>query len=69
MPRVGYRTSRAWRGSHPSGMREFFVRNLNDLKRINDSTHAIRISAAVGDKTKEEIIKKAKEMNLTVLNP
>ena len=69
MPRVGRRTSRAWRGMHPSGLREFFVRNLHDLNRVNDSTKAIRISAAVGRKAKEEIVKKAKEMNLRVLNP
>ena len=69
MPTVGRRTSRAWRGSHPSGMREFFVRNLNDLNRVNENTQAIRISAAVGGKTKEEILKRAKEMNLKVLNP
>ena len=69
MPRVGRRTSRAWRGLHPSGRDEFFVRNLNDLKRANEKTQAIRISAAVGRKKKEEIVKRAKEMNLKVLNP
>jgi len=69
MPRVGRRTSRAWRGLHPSGRGEFFVRNLSDLKRVNEKTQAIRISAAVGKKKKEEILKRAKELNLKVLNP
>ena len=69
MPRVGRRTPRAWRGLHASGLNEFFVRNLNDLKRINEKTQAIRISAAVGRKKKEEIVKRAKEMKLKVLNP
>lgn len=69
MPKVGRGTSRAWRGLHPSGSREFFVRNLNDLKRVNEKTEVIRISAAVGEKTREEILAKAKEMNLKVLNP
>jgi len=69
MPRVGRRTSRAWRGLHPSGLREFFVRNLHDLERVNSKTQAIRISSAVGKRKKAEIVKKAKEMNLKVLNP
>jgi len=69
MPKVGRKVSRAWRGKHPSGKYEFFVRNLHDLKRVNDKTEAIRISAAVGEKKKEEIVKKAKEMNLKILNP
>ncbi len=69
MPRVGRRSSKAWRGLHPSGLREFFVRNLHDLERVNDKTKTIRISAAVGRKKKEEIVKKAKEMNLKILNP
>jgi large subunit ribosomal protein L32e len=69
MPRVGRRKSSAWRGLHPSGAREFFVRNLNDLKRVNERTEAIRISAAVGRKTKEKIVKRAKEMKLKILNP
>ena len=69
VPRVGRRTSRAWRGLHPSGLREFFVRNLHDLERVNSKTQAIRISAAVGKRKKEEIVKRAKEMELKVLNP
>lgn len=69
MPRVGRRTSRAWRGLHPSGLKEFFVRNLHDLERVNDKTRVIRISAAVGKSKKQEIVKRAKEMGLRVLNP
>ncbi len=69
MPKVGMKVSRAWRGKHPSGKYEFFVRNLHDLNRVNEKTESIRISAAVGEKKKEEIIKKAKEMNLEILNP
>jgi large subunit ribosomal protein L32e len=69
MPRVGGRTSRAWRGLHPSGLREFFVRNLHDLERVNSKTQAIRISSVVGKRKKAEIVKKAKEMKLKVLNP
>ena len=68
-PKVGRRSSRAWRGMHPSGLREFFVRNLHDLNRVKDKTEAIRISSAVGQKKKEEIVKKAKELKLKILNP
>jgi len=69
MPKVGYKSPAAWRGMHPSGRYEFFVRNLHDLERANGKTQAIRISAAVGEKKKEEIVKRAKELNLNVLNP
>jgi len=69
LPKVGRGTALAWRGMHPSGRFEFFVRNLHDLSRVNEKTQAIRVSSAVGGKAKEEIVKRAKEMGLTVLNP
>jgi len=69
LPKVGRGTALAWRGMHPSGRFEFFVRNLHDLGRVNEKTQAVRISSAVGGKAKEEIVKRAKEMGLAVLNP
>ncbi len=69
MPKVGRRGPIAWRGKHPSGKNEFFVRNLHDLKRVNEKTEAIRISAAIGKKKKEDIIKKAEKKGLKILNP
>ena len=69
LPKVGRGTALAWRGMHPSGRFEFFVRNLHDLGRVNEKTQAIRISAAIGAKAKEEIVKRAKELGLAVLNP
>jgi large subunit ribosomal protein L32e len=69
LPKIGYKMTTAWRGIHPSGSREFFVRNMHDLERANGKAQVIRISSAVGDLKKSEMLKRAKELNLTVLNP
>jgi large subunit ribosomal protein L32e len=69
MPKVGYKSGTAWRGMHPSGSQEFFVRNMHDLERASGRAMAIRISSAVGDLKKSEMLRRAKELNLTVLNP
>jgi len=67
LPSSGYRTPRAVRGYHPCGLREVLVRNVRDLEKVGDG-YAVRIASTVGRKKREEILAKAKEMNLKVLN-
>jgi len=69
LPRAGYGSPRAVKGLHPSGFEEFLVYNLNDLEKINPEKQACRISATVGKKKKLEIMKKADELKIKVLNP
>ncbi|MEM3555352.1 MAG: 50S ribosomal protein L32e [Candidatus Micrarchaeia archaeon] len=66
VPEIGWRNPREVRHIHPCGMREVLVRNVEELKRVKDA--AVRIASGVGRKKREEIVRKAKEMKLRVLN-
>ncbi len=67
-PTVGFRQPKEVRGKHPSGYYEVLVSNVNDLEKINPKTHAARIRATVGKKKRIEIIKKAEELGIKILN-
>ncbi len=67
MPAIGYGTPKIERYMHPSGMKEVMVNNVNDLGKATG--YAVRISATVGNKKRIDIVKKAEEMKLKVLNP
>ncbi len=67
--KVGYRGPVSVRGLHPSGFRDVLVHNTSDLKHLNPNVDAVRIASTVGAKKRAEIIAKAKEMGIKVLNP
>ncbi len=67
-PRVGYGAPNETRYLHPSGYEEVYVKCLSDLDKIDAETQAIRIASVVGKKKREEIIKKADEMGIRILN-
>ena len=69
MPSIGWRAPKNLRGKHPSGFKEVLVYNLSDLEKVNPKEEAIRIGRTVGKKKRKEIIEKAKEMRIKVLNP
>ena len=69
LPRAGYGSPKAVKGLHPSGFEELLVFNLKDLEKINPEKQACRISATVGKKKRLEIMKKAEELKIKVLNP
>lgn len=71
-PRIvsaGFGNSRRLRGIHPSGLKETLVYNLNDLEGLDSAKEAVRIASTVGEKKALEIMNKAEELNLKVLNP
>lgn len=68
-PSIGYGNPESIKGLHPSGFRELHVSNPNDLDAVDKKTHAVRVSSTVGKRKKTEILKKAKKMKITVLNP
>ncbi len=68
MPTVGYGAPKKMRYLHPSGAREVLVHNVKDLEKV-DENKAVRIGSSVGKKKRNEILKKAEEMKLKVLNP
>ncbi|MEM4188117.1 MAG: 50S ribosomal protein L32e [Candidatus Hadarchaeum sp.] len=66
---IGHRVPKKVRGLHPSGLAEVLVKNLSDLEKIDAARQAIRIAANVGRKKREQILKRAEELKIKVLNP
>jgi len=69
MPSVGWGAPKTSRGLHPSGFKEIVVYSIKDLERVNPEKEAVKISHRVGKKKREEIVKKANELKIKVLNP
>ena len=67
MPRIGYRVAKEFRDFHPSGMKEVMVANPAQLSNVGKDV-VVRISGTVGKRKRKEIIKKAKEAGVKVLN-
>ena len=66
MPTVGYKASRSQYGK-VSGLYPILINNTQDLSKIGKNSAAI-ISSKVGAKKKPDIIKKAEEMKIKILN-
>jgi len=69
MPKSGYGSPRAVRGLHPSGFEDIIIFNVKDLEKIDSEKQACRIASTVGKKKRMEIMKKADEMKIKILNP
>ncbi len=69
VPHPGYGSPKAVRGLHPSGLVEVRVFNPSQLEGLDPKVHAIKIASTVGRKKRIEIMKKAEELGLRVLNP
>jgi len=69
LPGAGYGSPRKERGLHPSGLQEILVYNVDNLQTINPQKQAARIAATVGRKKRIQIMQKANEMKIKILNP
>ncbi|MEM5773084.1 MAG: 50S ribosomal protein L32e [Candidatus Aenigmatarchaeota archaeon] len=69
MPSVGYGAPKNLRYLHPSGFQEVLVSSLKDLEKVDASKQAIKIAHTVGKKKRAEILKRAEELKIKVLNP
>ncbi|MEM2527447.1 MAG: 50S ribosomal protein L32e [Candidatus Bathyarchaeia archaeon] len=67
--KVGYRGPKAARGLHPSAYKEVIVHNIEDLSKVDPRTEAIRIAHTVGARKRAEILNRARELGIHVLNP
>jgi large subunit ribosomal protein L32e len=67
-PSMGYKGPKVARFLHPSGYEEVIVYNVADLSGVDVNTQAVRIAHTVGKRKRAEIIAKAKELNLKILN-
>lgn len=68
LPKVGRRTAKEDRGKHPSGYEETLVHRPADLDELDPETEAARIGGTVGGRKKAQIIEKAEEQDIKVLN-
>ena len=66
--RIGFRGPRDVRGIHPSGFEEILIHTVNELNDINPKQQAVRIGGTVGMKKRLEILKKAEELDIRILN-
>lgn len=69
MPTAGYGAPKKLRYLHPSGFKDILIYNVKDLEKVTAGKEAVRIAATVGKRKRNEILKKAEEMKLKVLNP
>ncbi len=73
--KIGYKNDKKRRFLHPSGAKEFLIRNLKELLEVleefkeNTKAIAIRFSSSLGRKKKKELQKIAEQNNVRVLNP
>lgn len=66
--KVGYRGPRVARGLHPSGYTDNVVHNIAKLARLDPKKDAARLGHTVGKRKRIEIIAKATELGIKVLN-
>ena len=66
--RVGFRSPKLVRGLHASGFEEVPVHTVKELETIDPKKQAVRIGGTVGTKKRLEIVKRADELNIRVLN-
>jgi large subunit ribosomal protein L32e len=67
--KVGYRGPVKARGYHPSGSIDVLVHNARQLEDLIPEKDAVRIGRRVGARKRSEILKRASELGLRVLNP
>ena len=69
MPSIGWKAPKELRFLHPSGLKEVLVHSPKDLEKVDPQKEAIKIAHTVGKRKREEILKKADERKIKVLNP
>jgi large subunit ribosomal protein L32e len=67
-PSNGYKSPAEVRGLTPSGFEPIIINNVKELMRIDSKYQIAVIAAAVGQKKRIDIAKKAKEMKMTIHN-
>ena len=66
--KIGYRSPAAVRGLHPSGLEDVLVHNVKELEKLDPKTQGARIASTVGKRKRIEIVKRAQELGIRILN-
>lgn len=67
-PNIGYRQPKEIRGLHPSGYKDILIHSPKEIEELNPEEDAVRIASSVGKKKRSQIIEKAEEKGLKILN-
>ncbi len=67
--RIGYRGPVHARGLHPSGHFDVLVHRVSELDSLVPGRDVARIGGTVGAKKREEILARATELGIRVVNP
>src|SRR3989338_7186959 len=67
-PSPGYKSPLDVKGVHSSGLKMIHIFSSNDLSNVKKDTEGIIISKNAGMKNRLQILKKAKELKISVLN-
>lgn len=67
--KIGYRGPAEARGLHPSGFRDVRVNTVKELEGLNPEIDAVRFASSLGGRKKSELLRRANELGLKVLNP
>lgn len=68
-PKIGHRSPRMVRETHPTGLKEVLIHRPEDLGPIDPEEHVARIAHTVGARKRLQIIERAEELGVHVLNP
>ncbi|NOX71249.1 MAG: 50S ribosomal protein L32e [Candidatus Micrarchaeota archaeon] len=68
MPNPGYGSPGAVKGLNRLGLEETLVNNVSELSSLDPKAQAAVISSGVGEKKKKEILSKANELKIRVMN-
>ncbi|AEH06760.1 50S ribosomal protein L32e [Methanothermococcus okinawensis] len=66
--KIGYRAPALVRGLHPSGLEDVLIHNVKELEALNPETQGARVASTVGRRKKIEIVKRANELGIRLLN-
>ena len=66
--KIGYGGPAKARGLHPSGFNDILVFTKKELEILNPETDAVRLSAGLGARKRREIVDRANELGLKILN-
>ncbi|PVZ96479.1 hypothetical protein BB558_007638 [Smittium angustum] len=69
-PKIGFGSNKATRFLLPNGFRLFTVNNIKDLESLTmlNRTYCAEIASTVSSRNRIELVKKAKELNIKIIN-
>lgn len=70
MPSIGYGSNKKTRHLLPNNKYKYIVKNVKEMEPLimNNSKYCVEIAHNVSSKKRKEIIERAKQMNVSVIN-